>query len=63
MADTLTVDVVDSKGKKAGTADLPAEVFDVVTNVPLIHQVVVAQRASGAGQNQAPWCAPAGPAA
>ncbi|WP_084074160.1 50S ribosomal protein L4 [Demequina sp. NBRC 110052] len=46
MADTLTVDVVDAKGKKAGTADLPAEVFDVVTNVPLIHQVVVAQRAA-----------------
>lgn len=46
MADTLTVDVVDAKGKKAGTADLPAEIFDVVTNVPLIHQVVVAQRAA-----------------
>ncbi|MCB7136777.1 50S ribosomal protein L4 [Cellulosimicrobium marinum] len=42
----LTVDVLDSKGKKAGTAELPAEVFDVVTNVPLIHQVVVAQRAA-----------------
>ncbi|KGM14562.1 50S ribosomal protein L4 [Cellulomonas bogoriensis] len=43
---TLTVDVVDAKGKKAGTADLPAEVFDVQTNVPLIHQVVVAQLAA-----------------
>ncbi|ROS76779.1 50S ribosomal protein L4 [Cellulomonas sp. PhB143] len=41
-----TVDVLDAKGKKAGTADLPAEVFDVQTNVPLIHQVVVAQRAA-----------------
>ena len=46
MADTLTVDVVDAKGKKAGTADLPAEVFDVQTNIPLIHQVVVAQLAA-----------------
>ena len=43
---TLTVDVLDASGKKAGTADLPAEVFDVQTNVPLIHQVVVAQMAA-----------------
>jgi large subunit ribosomal protein L4 len=42
----LNVDVVDTTGKKSGTAELPAEVFDVVTNVPLIHQVVVAQRAA-----------------
>ncbi len=42
----LTVDVLDPKGKKAGTAELPAEVFDVELNVPLIHQVVVAQRAA-----------------
>ncbi len=46
MAETLTVDVLDAKGKKSGTADLPAEVFDVQTNVPLIHQVVVAQLAA-----------------
>ena len=42
----LTIDVVDAKGKKTGTADLPAAIFDVDTNVPLIHQVVVAQRAA-----------------
>ena len=42
----LTVDVLDATGKKAGTTDLPAEVFDVQTNVPLIHQVVVAQLAA-----------------
>jgi large subunit ribosomal protein L4 len=42
----LTVDVLDPKGTKAGTAELPAEVFDVQTNIPLIHQVVVAQRAA-----------------
>ena len=46
MASTQTVDVIDAKGKKSGTADLPADIFDVVTNVPLIHQVVVAQRAA-----------------
>jgi len=46
MSDTLTVDVVDSEGKKTGSADLPADVFDVQTNIPLIHQVVVAQLAA-----------------
>jgi len=45
MAD-LTIDIVDAKGKKTGTADLPADIFDVDANVPLIHQVVVAQRAA-----------------
>ncbi|CAD6004621.1 50S ribosomal protein L4 [Agreia sp. COWG] len=46
MATATTVDVVDVKGKKAGTVDLPAELFDVQTNIPLIHQVVVAQLAA-----------------
>ena len=46
MADTLTVDVVDAKGKKAGTAELPGSVFDVTANIPLMHQVVIAQRAA-----------------
>ena len=41
-----TLDVIDSKGKKVGSVDLPAETFNVQTNVPLIHQVVVAQRAA-----------------
>jgi large subunit ribosomal protein L4 len=41
-----TVDVLDATGKKAGTTELPADVFDVQTNVPLIHQVVVAQLAA-----------------
>ena len=41
-----TITVIDAAGKKAGTADLPAEVFDVTTNIPLIHQVVVAQLAA-----------------
>ncbi len=42
----VTIDVLDATGKKAGTAELPAELFDVQTNVPLIHQVVVAQLAA-----------------
>ena len=41
-----TIDVVDAKGKKVASVDLPAEVFDVQTNVPLIHQVVTAQLAA-----------------
>jgi large subunit ribosomal protein L4 len=43
---TRTVDVLDLEGNKAGTAELPADLFDVQTNVPLIHQVVVAQQAA-----------------
>ena len=39
----LTVDIKDAKGAKVGTVDLPAEIFDVQANVPLIHQVVTAQ--------------------
>ena len=46
MAPAITIDVMDATGKKSGTADLPAEVFDVDANIPLIHQVVVAQRAA-----------------
>ena len=41
-----TVDVLDQTGEKSGSLELPAEVFDVVTNVPLMHQVVVAQLAA-----------------
>ena len=41
-----TVDVLTPAGKADGTVELPAEIFDVQTNVPLIHQVVVAQLAA-----------------
>lgn len=43
---SITVDVHAPEGKKAGTAELPGEIFDVQTNIPLIHQVVVAQLAA-----------------
>ena len=46
MAETTKLDVLDVAGKKAGSVDLPADLFDAQTNVPLIHQVVVAQQAA-----------------
>jgi large subunit ribosomal protein L4 len=47
MADsTLALDVLSASGKKAGSVELPAALFDVKTNIPLIHQVVVAQLAA-----------------
>ncbi|HBX80980.1 MAG TPA: 50S ribosomal protein L4, partial [Propionibacteriaceae bacterium] len=42
MADTKTVDVLGGSSK----AELPGELFDAQTNIPLIHQVVVAQQAA-----------------
>ncbi|QAY59049.1 50S ribosomal protein L4 [Microbacterium protaetiae] len=41
-----TLDVRKADGKKAGAVELPAAIFDVNTNIPLIHQVVVAQLAA-----------------
>jgi large subunit ribosomal protein L4 len=41
-----SIDVLDVKGKKSGSVELPDNLFDVQTNVPLIHQVVVAQLAA-----------------
>jgi large subunit ribosomal protein L4 len=46
MSENRIVDVVDVKGLKSGTAELPAELFDVPANLPLIHQVVTAQLAA-----------------
>jgi large subunit ribosomal protein L4 len=40
------VDVRTPAGKASGTVELPAEIFDVQVNIPLIHQVVVAQLAA-----------------
>jgi large subunit ribosomal protein L4 len=41
-----TVDVINAEGGKAGTVELPDEIFDVQANIPLMHQVVVAQLAA-----------------
>ncbi|NHN55183.1 50S ribosomal protein L4 [Calidifontibacter sp. DB0510] len=41
-----TIDIVSPSGSANGSVELPAEIFDVATNVPLIHQVVVAQLAA-----------------
>lgn len=43
---SLTIDIKSAEGKKVGDINLPSEIFDVQTNVPLIHQVVVAQLAA-----------------
>jgi large subunit ribosomal protein L4 len=41
-----TVDVLGAEGSKTGTVELPADIFDVQANIPLMHQVVVAQLAA-----------------
>jgi large subunit ribosomal protein L4 len=38
-----TVDIRTPDGDTAGSVELPAEIFDVQANIPLLHQVVVAQ--------------------
>jgi large subunit ribosomal protein L4 len=43
---TLTLHVHSAQGDLARTVELPEAVFDVQVNVPLIHQVVVAQLAA-----------------
>lgn len=41
-----SISVYDATGRKTGSLDLPDALFDVVTNVPLLHQVVTAQLAA-----------------
>ncbi len=41
MSESIQVDVIGG-----GRAELPAELFDVQANIPLMHQVVVAQQAA-----------------
>ncbi|MBT2397609.1 50S ribosomal protein L4 [Streptomyces sp. ISL-100] len=41
-----TIDILTPAGDKAGTVELPAEIFDAKVSIPLIHQVVVAQLAA-----------------
>ena len=46
MATATKLEVLDAKGQKAGSVDLPEAIFAAETNVPLIHQVVTAQLAA-----------------
>ncbi len=41
-----TIDIKTPAGETSGSVDLPGELFDVQVNIPLIHQVVVAQLAA-----------------
>jgi len=41
-----TIDLLNAEGEKGGTVELPVDLFDVTTNIPLIHQVVNAQLAA-----------------
>ena len=41
-----SVDVINAEGAKAGSVELPDDIFDVQANIPLMHQVVVAQLAA-----------------
>src|ERR1700704_4967318 len=45
-AKTLKIDVPPPAGKKDGSVELPAELFDVEPNIALMHQVVTAQQAA-----------------
>ncbi|MDZ7577366.1 MAG: 50S ribosomal protein L4 [Candidatus Nanopelagicales bacterium] len=45
------VEVRSAAGEAVESVELPAELFDVETNVPLIHQVVVAQLAAARSGN------------
>ncbi|WP_283138703.1 50S ribosomal protein L4 [Rhizohabitans arisaemae] len=43
---STVIDVLDGAGAKAGSVELPEDVFQAKVNIPLIHQVVVAQQAA-----------------
>ncbi len=43
---STVVSVVSPDGETGETAELPEEIFGATVNVPLIHQVVVAQQAA-----------------
>src|ERR1700760_3000831 len=46
MADSKKIDVRTPDGKKDGSVELPAALFDVKPNIALMHQVVTAQLAA-----------------
>jgi large subunit ribosomal protein L4 len=41
-----SIDVLDASGTKTGTVELPTDIFGAKINIPLMHQVVVAQLAA-----------------
>jgi large subunit ribosomal protein L4 len=43
---TVTANLVGTGGRRAGSVELPPDVFDAQANIPLMHQVVVAQLAA-----------------
>lgn len=43
---STTVDIIGVDGNPSGSVELPAGIFDVQANIPLMHQVVVAQLAA-----------------
>src|ERR1700736_414696 len=45
-AKTLKIDVHNPAGKTDGSVELPAELFDVESNIALMHQVVISQQAA-----------------
>src|SRR5262249_60654483 len=46
MSPVTTVSVVTPSGKGGADVELPGEIFGAKVNIPLIHQVVVAQEAA-----------------
>ena len=59
----VTLNVTDNNGKEAGTLEAPEALFgftaeEVQAHVPLIHQVVVAQRAAARARMRSRTAAP-----
>jgi large subunit ribosomal protein L4 len=46
MTDSIKIDLITADGSKTGQLELPGDLFDAPANLPLIHQVVVAQQAA-----------------
>jgi len=46
MSDTLSISVKTAAGAANGTVDVPASVFGIEPNIPVMHQVVTAQLAA-----------------
>ncbi|MDR0990556.1 MAG: 50S ribosomal protein L4 [Propionibacteriaceae bacterium] len=68
MTDSMSLEVFSASGQKTGSIEVPAALFDAPANIPLIHQVVVAQQAAArqgthatktrgevSGGGQKPW--------